>query len=473
MTIPEVSLAIKDGALGVVPPNGNQVLALVGMCSSGTVNQVYSFGDIQTLKDTLGTGPLVEAAAAVLREAGGPVHCVRVNGTTAASVGSVTKVGTGSSVLTTTGTSALDTYPVKVKIITGGANPASGDVTFKYSLDDGINYGPTIALPTSGVYAIAGTGVTLNFSAASLVAGDVYSFATVAPSYSVSEFNSAYDALVGTTGITYFGVAVIGEPADGTAAAALFSAFDTKLAGSATAFRYLAGFMQAQNDTDGTVKTGLASVTSTRLVVCHGRERLQSALAGYQTDRPILYSVLARAAAVPPSEDLARVASNALVGVSAVSRNEANTPTMDDAGFTTLRSHVGLPGFYISNCNLFSAPTSDYQYLQHRRVMDIACTAARQGFLRFLNDSVRVKTSNGTILEEDARFIEAYVEGLVRAVVTQPGYASDVSVSVDRTTNVLSTSTLKGNIRLIPLGYNKAIDLTIGYFNPALKPQTV
>lgn len=473
MTIPEVSLAIKDGALGVVPPNGNQVLALLGMCSSGTANTAYSFGDPQTLKDTLGTGPLVEAAAAVLREAGGPVHCVKIGGTTAATVGSVTLSGTGSSVLTTTSTAALDTYPVKVKIITGGANPASAAVTFKYSLDGGVNYGPTIALPTTGIYTIPNSGVVLNFSAASLVADDVYSFSTVAPSYSVGEFNSAYDALVATTGISYFGVAVIGEPADGTAAAALFSAFDSKLTASATAFRYLAGFMQAQNDTDASVKSGLASVTSTRIVVCHGRERLQSAVSGFQTDRPVLYSVLARAAAVAPSEDLARVASGALVGISAVSRNEANTPTTDDAGFTTLRSHVGLPGFYISNCNIFSAPTSDYQYLQHRRVMDIACTAARQGFLRFLSDSVRVKTSNGTIFEEDARFIEAYVEGLVRAVTTQPGYASDVAVAVDRTNNILSTSILKGSIRVIPLGYNKAIELTIGYFNPALKPQTV
>lgn len=477
MTIPDVSLTIKDGALGVLPPSGNNVLTLMGICSSGTANSAYTFGDIGIAKDTLGTGPLVEAVCAVLREAGGSVRAVKIAGTTAAAVSAVTagSGNTGLSVLTTTSTSALDTYSVKVLVVAGGTNPAAGTATIRVSLDNGLNYGPTVALPTSGAYTVPNTGVVLNFSAATLVAADTYTFTTTAPSFSTSEFNTSYDAAVLDQTADFFGIGLIGVPADATAAQGFFSAFDTKLAGSATLFRYIWGAMQSHSASDAQLKTDFASLTSTskRLSVATGTARLQSAVGAYQTDRPLLYSMLARAALAPPSEDLGRVASGALLGVTALSRNEALTNTLDDFGFCTARTHIGLGGFYLTNGNLLTDPSSDYQYVQHRRVMDIACKLTRMGMLKFLNDSVRVKTSDGTILEADARRIENYVEGIVRAGTTQLGYASDVSIAVIRTDNILSTSTLRVTIRLIPLGYLKAIDVTIGFFNPQLAPQKV
>lgn len=471
MALPEVSIAIKDGALGVLPPNGNNVLTLLGMCSSGTANTAYEFGDPQVIKDTLGTGPLVEAAAAVLREAGGSVRCVKISGSTAATFGSVTLSGTGSSVLTLTGSTPYDTYNAKIKIVTGGANPASAVVTFQYSLDAGLNYSSVIALPAAGTYTIPGTGIALTFSAASLVAADIYSFDTVAPGYTTGEMNTAYDAAVLDQEAAFFGIGLIGTPADATAAQAVFSALDTKLEASATAFRYVRGFMQAHSASDSATKSAFAALTSKRLVVCQGTVRLASAVGAYQVDRPVLYSVLARAAKATPSQDLAEVAAGSLLGVTAVSRNESSTPNLDAYNFTTVRSLVGLRGFYITNCNLFSDNTSDYQYLQHGRVMDIACLLTRVGMLKFLNGSVRVNTSTGRILEEDAAAIESYVEGVVRAGVIQPGYASDARVTVIRTDNILSTSTLRATIRVTPLGYLKAIETTIGYFNPALAPQ--
>lgn len=474
MAIPEVSISVKDGALGIMPPNGNNVLTLIGVCSTGTANSAYTFGDIQALKDTLGTGPLVEAACAVLREAGGSVRCVKVSGSVGASVSAVTAAGTntGLSVLTTTSTSALDTYSVKVLIVAGGTNPAAGTATLKVSLDAGLNYGPVVALPTTGVYTVPNTGIVLNFSAATLVAADSYTFTTTAPGFTSGEFNTSYDAAVLDQSAAFFGVGLIGVPADASAAQGFLAAFDTKLAGSATAFRYIWGAMQCHSATDAQTKTDLAGLVSSskRLTICQGTARLQSAVGGYQTDRPLLYSVLARAAAVPPSEDLARVASGSLLAVSALSRNEAITPGLDDFNLATARTHIGLNGFYLTNGCLFTDPTSDYQFVQHRRVMDIACTLTRVGMLRFLNDSVRVKTSDGTIHELDARSIESYVEGIVRAGTTQLGYCSDVSIAVIRTDNILSTSTLRVTIRLIPLGYLKQIEVTIGFLNPQLSP---
>src|SRR4051794_13200356 len=103
MSIPDVTNSITDNALGIIEVNARQS-AKIGCCSSGTANTVYAFNDQKALKDTLGTGPLVEAAAHTLAVSGGTVLCVRGTGSTAGSAGAVTHTGTGVSVMSTTGT---------------------------------------------------------------------------------------------------------------------------------------------------------------------------------------------------------------------------------------------------------------------------------------------------------------------------------------------------------------------------------
>ena len=313
MAIPEATLAIKDGALGAVPANVNGTQAILGVCSTGTVDTVYEFGDPQTMKETLGTGPLVDQAAHVLSVAGGPVICVRITGSVAGTVGSVTLAGTGLSVLTTTGSVPLDSYQAAIKIITGGTNPAAGTATFRVSLDGGLTYGPESSLPTSGVYAIPSTGLTLNFSAASLVALDVYTFSSVAPSYSVANFNTAMNALLADSR-EWFLANVVGVPADTTAMAALFAALDSKLTTAASQFRYTAGLMSAADDTDGNLDTAMTALSSTRVVVAAGFENVVSAVNGSQLKRSASFSIAARASAATAPADLARVHSGYCLG---------------------------------------------------------------------------------------------------------------------------------------------------------------
>ena len=48
MTLPYVKQTIKDGGLGIVPVSSDNVVACVGVCSSGTANAVYAFSDQTT-----------------------------------------------------------------------------------------------------------------------------------------------------------------------------------------------------------------------------------------------------------------------------------------------------------------------------------------------------------------------------------------------------------------------------------------
>lgn len=473
MAIPEATLTIKDGALGVVPANTNGTSAKVGCCSAGTVSTVYAFNDVQTLKDTLGSGPLVEAVAHSLAIAGGPVIAVRTPSSTAGAAAAPVATQTGTATLGTPSGGALDAYELVVVCVQGGATLVAATATFKYSLDGGRTYSAEIAIPAAGTYAIPNTGLTLAWTYASgvaFVAGDSWTVAVTGPASTLNEVSTALDALLGDSQVV-FNVHVLGIPADLTAAAALFSALDSKMSSAATTlFRYLYATMELPVGTDAANKTAFLNLSSSRVEVAAGYENLTSAINGSAYKRPVGWSSTARAAAVPPSEDLGRVATGNVRGVVALVRDEFKTPLLDAARFTTMRTIVGMSGFYLTTGHIMAAVGSDFDLIQNRRVMDIGSKTVRLAQLRYLNDSVRVDKTTGLILEQDARAIDAYIESALRDALTQPGYASDVSARVDRTVNILSTRTLKVKYRITPLGYAKTIDGEIGFYNPSLAP---
>lgn len=470
--IPDAKLKVLDGGLGIVPANAFGVPAIIGTSSTGTANVVQAVGSADALKTLFGTGPLVEAAAHALDVAGGPVICLKVTSTTPGTAGAVTLTGTGLSVLTLTGSAPVDSYEAQVKIVTGGANPASNAITFQVSLDGGRTWSAVTALPSSGIYVVPGVGITLNFSAASLVAGDVYSFAATGPSYNTTDLGTAIDALLADSQ-EWFLLYVVGTPADATAMQGVFALIDAKLEAAANNYRFARGLMQAIDDTDANIKTAGASLTSRRVAIAAGFTRFLSAVSGLQRKMALATIACARAASVSPKEDLGRVATGPLpASVLGLLRDEFKTPNLDGEGYITARTHVGLPGFYITNPNVKSSSTSDFKYLQNGRVMDIAARAVRRGQLHYLNDDVRTEPLDsptpGRILEQDALDIESYITEQMRADTTRRGYASDVSCVLDRSVNMLSTSSLKLAYRVLPLAYSKYIEGEISFTNPLL-----
>jgi len=468
MSLPSANLTIKEYGLGLVPQNTSGVLALIGTSSAGNANEVNGYGTVKALQDALGSGPLVEAAALVIDAGGGPVIAVKATSGTAGSVGSITPTGTGTSVMTITG-APLDSYLLKVLVTGAAAAITSGLGTFKVSLDGGLTYGSELALPTAGSYLVPNTGLTLVFAAGTLVVGDTYAATAVAPSYTLGNFNTAMTALLADPR-TWYGVHAVGVPADTSAAAAIFGALDGYMITAAAAYRYARAFMNAPDQADSANIAAFSALASTggRVVVGGGFANVVSPISAMQLKRPVSWPITARASIVPPSEDLGRVRTGVLGRVASLSRDEAATPGLDAARFATLRTLVGLPGYYVTNAKTMATPGSDFTYLQHGRVMDIASTVVRAAMLQYLNTSVRVNATTGVILEAEALAIETYIEGQLRASVTQPGYASDCAVQVDRTNNILSTNVLNVNFSITPLGYLKTINGTIGFFNPAL-----
>lgn len=470
MALPGSTMTIRDGALGIVASDNTRVSAKVGCASSGTVNAVVVASTKQVVKDTFGSGPLVEAACYHLDVAGGPVMLVRTPSSTAGAVGTITPVKTGTATLTAPG-GATDAFDVVVVIVQGGATLVAGAATFKYSLDAGRTYSAEISIPTGGTYLMPNTGITLTWaytSGTAFIAGDQWTASSTGPASTLSETMAAIDAVLADPQ-SIFNVHVLGIPATAADGATLFAALDAKLEGAATnLFRYLYGTIDLPADTDANLKAAFLSVASTRVEVAAGFAALTSAVNGSAYKRPVGWVSTARAASVVPSESVGRYASGPARGIVALYRDENATPGLDAARFTTLRTFVDAPGYYLTDGRIMAAPGSDFGTVARRRVMDLATSTVRLAQLRYVQDNLRVSASTGRVLTEEANDVDNFIESLLRAAVVSPGYASAATARMDRTANILTTEILDVTYSVVPLGTARQVRGSIGFRNPAI-----
>jgi hypothetical protein len=235
--LPKISQIIQDGSLGIVPPSPANVVAKLGVCSSGASNTVQQFSgpSVKVIKDALGTGPLAEAAAHSLEIAGGPVMTVPVNASVPGAAGAVTHIGTGTSALAVSG-APKDSYEVEVRVTRKATGLAAAAAAFVFSVDGGDTFSPEIAVPVSGVYALPNTGLTITFADGTFVKDDDYSFDCAAPSYTTTDLATTIDALLADP--RKFGcLHVVGSPGpSATKVIAQGTSPAVRLAGSPTAW---------------------------------------------------------------------------------------------------------------------------------------------------------------------------------------------------------------------------------------------
>ncbi len=171
--LPDVSISILDGALGIQAPSTARTQLKVGVAPKGLINTVQAFNDSTSLASIFGKGgQLVEASALALSAAGGPVYGIAVNPSTYGTPGAVTKaVSGGASALTVT---AKPFQSLKVKCAVGGT---LGVATLQLSTDAGASYGAPFASAAT-VQLPGASFVTIACAAGTYVVGDVWDIAT-------------------------------------------------------------------------------------------------------------------------------------------------------------------------------------------------------------------------------------------------------------------------------------------------------
>ncbi len=136
--------------------------------------------------------------------------------------------------------------------------------------------------------------------------------------------------------------------------------------------------------------------------------------------------------------------------------------TLNDKGYVFLRKHTGLAGTYFNDSPTAIAKTSDFAYLENQRTMDKAVRSIREKLLPLLNSPLRVNASTG---ELQATFVKS-VENLVRNALLPMQAANEleaISVYINPKQNVLSTSKLEINVKIVPIGVARQLSVNLGF----------
>ena len=466
MAIPSITQSIRDPGLATTPSAITNFMFL-GCAEKGSTTAVSAFANPGDVIDTYGQGPLTEDLCYFLAIAGGPVYGLRLAGSTAATKSSVTptRVSTSTGTVAVTGT-ALDSYDARVEIRATGA---LGVAQFRYSLDGGLTYSGDIIVPSGGSYTLANTGLGLTFAAGSgpiiLEKGDLFTFTTTEAIFGTTDLATGMD-VVKADNTPLAAIVLSGQFGTASAAATVAAAMAVHASALFQLYRPIRFMMDAGDEAVATVKTAFAAFASERASICYRRCTLTSAKPIIGRGSPkcsTVRALAARAGASLISTDLAWYSAGSIPGCQAITHNEYLSELMDLDGFSTLRTHQGIAGFFPTNVRLRSSPGSDYQYWQHGRVMDVATSTSYIALLPFLSSSVRT-IAGGKIDPRDAGSWEATVSDKLRTVLLDPdnaqgtqGHISALEVAIDRQNNVLASGVVKVKVAIQPLGYAKFI----------------
>jgi len=402
-------------------------------------------------------------------------------------------------------TGAFDDYNILVTVVNGGTIGTAG-CAITISLDAGRNTGSLVQLGLATSYAIPNTGVTLSFTVASLGAGDSYSLSTRGPGWQDGDVQTALNTL----GASQFGVVgwgggthIVGNGGGysaltGGVPGADVSTIEGYLDTLALAFDFTRAFVAARDanppaaygggaETEqgwiNAVNADFTSVSAKRIVVGAANWNMPSAYPNIAAGTPryrrnINWAAAARTAAVPPQRHLGRVKDGSLSQIVVspndqtdgfVYHNESNLGGLDykftGAGgrFMTTTLRKGQPGVFITNPLLMSPVGSDFWMLPFGRVMDVACSIVHQVGEQFINDDIRLNP-NGTIFENDARFIEATILNAINSnMLAQSMISPGATVLVNRSNNVQSSGQVIITVSIVGRGYILSESISIGF----------
>lgn len=157
----------------------------------------------------------------------------------------------------------------------------------------------------------------------------------------------------------------------------------------------------------------------------------------------------------------------AYLGTATLESGESKAVALHDNGFITLRRYYGKAGYFFSDDPTAVAATNDYSSLARGRVIDKAIRIAYATFVEEILDEVQINPDNGQIAAVKAKYYQTIIETAINTAMTANDEISGVDVFVDPTQNVLGTGKICVELRIVPVGYAKTIEVQLGFDNPA------
>lgn len=478
MVFPKQTITVKDPGLGFAPPvAGTPILSGIAKGGSQAVNTIFSIGALDQVRSVVGYGPLAEEIALALSKVGGPVYGIIHNSATSAALSAVvvTPPGSGSPPAITISGTPNDNYSLRVEITLGGA---VGTAKFRYSLDahDDTKVAPTWSQERviTSTYLMVNSGLTLAFAAGTYVLGHLYNKTDIWPQVvGTADLSTVAGVINSDPALDFHLWGVAGAQLTSTLGATIGAAFAGHLTTLTTSFRYARGFIDVgSGDVADDINTDSAGWTGSRVCPAYGFVLRPTVLAfegfGYRR-ASCAEGIFVRAMSELISSDLSRVAAGADEGVLKIEFDGFYDQRLDLAGISTMRTWVGLQGYYIANGKLKASFGSDFTDVQYGRIMDVACRTTYLAQLPYVSATFRTNTA-GQIDPFDAADVEASVGAALASVLTepnnargQPGHVSEFAYNIDLAYNINLTSQIKTSVGIRPLGYAKLISTDMSF----------
>lgn len=464
--LPDVRQKIADGGLGILSSAGSGVHLKIGVSSIESKNQIIVVTAQDDIKAKLGSGPLTDAVMDSVQAGSQQIYCVSTTGNTTGTKTELKRTGTGTATFTLNG-NPNNNYDVIIQIINGGA---LNEATYIYSVNGGETFTQEKTVPLDGIVTLDGTGLSIKFTAASspeesFKAKDIFSFQTTAPKMTNAEVLTAIDVVMKSTYIYEF-VHIVGQ-SDETLWAALASEAELMFINMFIPIYFVleARDIQSNETLDQYVSSLVVArqkINSYRIQVVVTRAMISSI---DKTTREINTAgiVAGTYAKASVAQSIGEVDSFPLGGILKLIPEgiESYNTVLDEAGFTTLRQYIGYEGFFVTNARMFAPTGSDYQYTETLRTMNKACRQVRQQALRF--EQSQADTEGIDNLKEHLQIpLDEMCSPNVKEL--QQG-----EIVIPDGQNILSTSTLKIKISMIPMPIMRNINIEMGMKNPFVK----
>lgn len=479
--IPSVGFNFPNNNLGATEPSPSNVVAIVGACSGplavNTPSEVG--GSAQNVVALAGYGPAADLAANIVN-GGNTVILTRATSTPGTPSAVTEGSGnTGSSVMTVSGTPFDSYFRILVTCVRSGI-VGTDNPGITISFDGGLTSTGEIRIPDDGdVDALAPVcGLTFEFSALAIDEGDTYELNVPVNAVSAANVVTALTALLASDH-DYSLIHVCG-PYSATDAATIMNG----IAPFITAKQFVRVLLETvdRNPTGpeteaawmAALQADFVTFQSDLACVSAGYAPMFSVVLGAYMWRSIAQLGLVRAVQVAISRDLAAIADGPLTPFANAApvfkpaslpyglfiHDESKNPGLNNDQFMTIRSFRGKTGYYITNPNIMSGPTSDYSLLQLGRISDEIARLANVYFTEQLSGDVLLNPATGKVLEKEARGWEQGCDTACGSLV-QNQHVSALQTTVGRDANILNFEPIPVTVRWVPKGYPKVFEVTI------------
>ncbi len=486
--IPRVGFRFPNNNLGQTPASPGNIIAIIGPCTHPLIdlNEPRTLGGSpENVVAQAGYGPAADLAANLVQ--GGATVVVVPCDYDPAAPDAVVHTGTGVSVMTITG-DPFDRYlGIVVTVVRAGTVGAAVPPRITVSLDNGLTETGAMNVPADGVFDALEltTGLTLNFTVATMVLGDTYVSATDFPTVAAADVVTALVALRQST--EAYSLIYVAAPFDATDTQTIITSVGT-FAPKKRFIRCFTETVDAGGDPEATWMADLAEdfvdFASDLACVAAGYAPIRSVVLGSVMWRSIGWAAAVRASLVAVSRDLGARADGSLLsfgaagspgsstpivkpviqGISALPtgyfiHDESLIPGLNADQFTTIMSEVGLIGYFVTNPNLMSGPVSDYNLLQFGRISDEIARLSNIYFTLQLSADILLNAQGLILDKERIKWEQGNNEQL--SPLTSNQNVSSLGTTVGADANIINNEPIPVTIRWQPKGYAKVFDVTI------------